>query len=60
MDSAMDEQGAAAVAEFTRWIADRQQAEAKMLKAGCIWREERATDAKWRGGDKGTANRACG
>lgn len=55
MDSAVDEAGAAVVADFAKWVSDRQQAEAKILKAGRMWREERATDVKRRGGGQSSS-----
>lgn len=60
MDSAIDEAGAAVVADFSKWVSDRQQAEAQILKAGRMWRQERATDVKRRGGGQSSSAGAAG
>ena len=56
LDTSVDEGGAAVVAEFATWVAERQKAEAQTLKAGRQWRDERAADNKKnadpRGGNK--------
>ena len=55
LDSAVDEGGAAIVAYFSTWVAERQKAEATTLKAGRQWREEKgAADKRAAAADKPT------
>ena len=46
LDSAVEESGAAVVADFTKRVGEKQAAEARILRAGREWREERQTVAK--------------
>ena len=52
LDVTMDETGALLLPKFDKWVGELQGAEARTMKAGRLWREERAAADKRRK-DKG-------
>ena len=46
LDVAVDEMGGMVLPKFDSWIGEQQKAEAVILKAGRMWREEHATTTR--------------
>ena len=56
LDVAVDEMGGMVLPKFDSWISSQQQAEATILKAGRLWREEHASAARNSGNNHGNGN----
>ena len=53
LDSALDEHGCAVVPKFSKWVAEQQKSDYKVLEGSRKWQEEQEALKKKQKGDKG-------